>query len=754
MAIIVAGWVLVIGALAVTLYELTPPAPDPVPVVPQSVGGVAAPAEGAVYTAPGAPLPPPTSPNPAPTPQTFTAPGVQPQSAPPNATGGAPRIASNPNLGMGNRPMPIPQIQPPRAMGGGPLPMLPPPPRSNGPRPAMPNAPINAAAQSAFEAGQAALRVGDKAKAAQEFARAVQLAPDNVPSRLNLASVYLDLKQPSKAVPHLREVVKREPNNVAVTFTLARALLADKKLDEALPYLRKTVQLAPREREARVILAQVQFDRKQPEEAYKQWVSLAQENPKDIEAQMQAAALAGDVLKKPADAEKWLRRTVATAPREPQPALMLGQLLLARRDPKGAATVLSHAAQANPDAFQIYPLLADARTAAGDSTGAASALQTALAKLPSGKTDAQKKDLKATEGALRLALGRTLGASKQPKEARVQFDKAALLLPRDPQPRALGAVAALQLKDNAGAIVGFKSALALDPKRLDDRKTLAQLLAQSKNWKQADAQFALYNASKPNDAEALLQWASVAGQLKDSKKQAQVLAKAVKVAPKNAAAWTQLALAQRESGDKKAALVSFKQLNVIKPNDADVLYETARLQSDLGDSAAAYDNFKTVINARPQATEAYTALLQAADKAGQSAGARQFLVSQMAKKENLAAMKQVLDYYQSKNETGEARAFLTDLVSRAPGQTSARTALDAMKGASAAPASLQSPQIVPQVNLSLVPRATPATDAGKPAKQPVSVPVPAPTSARSDASEIKHSAPAIEAPLVVTAPNS
>ncbi len=746
MAIIVAGWVLVLGATAAGLYLLTPPKPDPVPVAPQSVGDVAAPTEGApqVFTAPGAPVP--NAPNAAGTPQTFTAPGVQPQNgapmnAPPGTMGGAPRIASN--SGLGNRPMPVPQMQPPTS--NGPLPMLPPPNR-DGNRPAMssgPMPPVNAEAQRAFDEGSAALRAGDKSKAATEFARAVQLAPDNLPLRLSLASAYLDLKQPARAVPHLREVVARDPNNAAVQFTLARALLADKKLDEALPYLQKTVQLAPREREARVMLARVQFDRKQPREAYKGWASLAQENPKDIEAQMQAAALANDVLKQPAQAEKWLRRAISAAPREPQPALLLGQVLLARKDAKGAAAVLTKAAQSNPDSFGIYPLLADARTASGDNKGAASALQSAISKLPGGKTDAQQKEIKATEGALRLALGRTLGASKQTREARAQFDKAALLLPRDPQPRALGAIAALQLKDNAGAISGFKSALALDPKRLDDRKTLAQLLAQSKNWKQADAQFALYSQNKPGDAEALLQRASVAAQLKEPKKQAQILSKAVKIAPRNAAAWTQLALAQRASGDKKGALVSFNRLNKLKPNDADALYETARLQSELGDNTAAFGNFKTVIRARPQAVEAYSALLEAADKAGQSAPARQFLVNELSEKENLPAMKKVLDYYQGKNQSEQAQAFLSDLVARAPKQEAARTALNAMKGATATPASLESPP--------LQPRATSAATS-TPTRQPALKPVAAPTLAAPTKPAPKRSMTAEKTALLITKP--
>ena len=666
------------------------------------------------------------------------------------APGAPPRIAANPDFRPGGRAMP--PFQAPQSNGA--LPMLPPPPtRNNGARPGALAPPVNANAQRAFEAANAALRAGNKTEAAAQFARAVQLAPDNLPSRLNLASVYLDLKQPAKAVPHLREAVQREPNNAAIQFTLARALLANKKLEAALPYLRKTVQLAPDERQSRVILAQVLFDLKQPQQAYQQWATLAQKDGKDIEAQMQAAAMANDVLKEPAQAEKWLRRAVIAAPRAPQPALMLGQILLQRKDAKGAAAVLTKAAQTNPDAFAVYPLLADARTAAGDNKGATSALQSALGKLPAGKTDAERAEIKRTEGALRLALGRTLGASKQVKEARAQFEQAATLLPRDPQPRALGAVAALQMKDNASAIAGFKSALALDSKRLDDRKTLAQLLADGKQWKEADAQFALYDQGKPGDAEALLQWAQVARQLKDPKRQAQVLGKAVKVAPKNAAAWTQLALAQRESGDKKGALASFQQLNKIKPNDADVLYETARLQSELGDNTAAFNNFKTVIDARPQAIEAYPALLAAADKAGQNVNARQFLVREMAQTENVAALKTVLDYYSGKNQGSEARAFLNDLVARAPKQNAARTALNAMKGAKVEPAAAPLPKVTPRVNLALVPTAKPTTAPTQESEpQPATKPVVAPTLAAPNARQIKQRGIASETPLVVTQP--
>ena len=695
MAIIVAGWVLVLAATAGTLYALTPPAPPPTPVAPVSVGSVGEGAQNGA-TVQATPLAPAT----APTPAIFVAPGAHPapgNGAPPsggempgsnsapanNAPGMAPARAQVPTANQG--PRIAANLGSSGVMGAG-GPLLP----SRNPRYAP--QPGGSAAQTAFEAAQAALRAGDKEAARAEFERAVQLAPDNLPSRLNLASVYLDLKQPARAVPHLKIVAARDPKNAAVQFTLARALLADKKLDEATPYLQKTVQLAPNEKDARVLLAQVLFDRKKPAEAYAQWTALARQNPKDAGLQLQAASMASDVLKKPAQAEKWLRRALTADPKNPRPALALGQLLLRRKDAKGAAKVLADAARTAPDNFAVYPLLADARTASGDTKGAAAALRSALQKLPAGTTDAERAQLKQTEGALRLALGRTLGADKQPKAARVEFEKAAQLLPRDAEPRALAGVAALQLKDAAGAISNFKSALQIDPKRAQDRLTLAQLLADGKKWKQADAQFALYDGAKPGNANALLQWSQVAGQLKNPARQAMILGRAAKAAPKNVAIWTALGIAQRASGDRRAALAAFGQSAKLRPKDADVMFEMAQLQTELGDNSGAYENYKDVVAARPKAIEAYPALLEAADKAGQNPNARQFLARELAGgDENLAAIKVILGFYQQKQRPTEARAFLNDLVARAPQQEAPRTALNALKGASATPAPTEKP---------------------------------------------------------------
>ena len=720
-AIIVAGWALVLGAEAAALYLLTPPPAPPTPVAPLTVTPAAtatpgapttavAPAEN-LYTAPGV-EPPPIVPAPANLP---ARPGTPPRPAAP------PRRAADPNLPPpGTSPLGALPMGAPRSNGA--LPALAPPP---GARTA--SAPIDPAAQAAFEAGAAALKRNDFAAARAQFARAVQLAPDNLPSRLNLAATYLDMNQPARAVPHLRAVTQRDPNNAAVRFTLARALLADKKLAEATPELRRVVQLAPGEREARALLAQVLFDSKKPAEAYAQWATLARD-PRDVEAQVRAAALANDVLKKPAESEKWLRQAVAAAPAEPQPALMLGQLLLQKKDARGAAAVLTKAARARPAEFSLYPALADARTASGDLKGAASALQNALAHLPSGKTEAQRAQIKTTEGALRLALGRALGQSKQTKAAREQFERAATLLPRDPQPRALGALAALQMKDNAGAIGGLRAALQLDPKRAADRKLLAQVLAQTKKWGEADAQFALYDAAQPSDAPALEQWAQVAAQLKNPQKQARILTKATSADPKNPALWAQLGLAQRASGDKKAALASFNALAKLRPKDPNALYEVARLQSALGENGAAYANWKRVIEARPDVAEGYPALLEAAGRAGQNPGARQFLVRELAgQSENAVALRGILAFYERKNSPEQARAFLNDLVARDPKQKSARTALEALQKTSPSPVAPPA-QAAPAPTATLKPMALsePAPPAGPtPAAAELAAPTPA-----------------------------
>jgi len=537
-------------------------------------------------------------------------------------------------------------------------------------------------AKAAFDRGAEALKAKDLPTALAAFKEVVGLAPDDVSTRLNLSLIYGAMNQPQNALPHLLKAAELQPKSAPIQFNLARTYLALKQPNKALPYLRKTVQMAPQERESRALLGEVLLNNRQPKEAYPQFVFLANADKKDIRAHLTAAAIANDVMRKPKEAERWLRRAYEANPREPQPAILLAQILGAQRKPKEAVKVLTSAVKARPDVYELYPPLADARSATGDSKGAADALQSAIMRLPVGKTDKEKAQLKMAQAELRISLGRTLGNSKQPKAALAEFEKVSQLVPEAPEPYHLAAVAALQLKQTGKTIDLLQKSLKLDPKRDGDRRLLAQVYAGEKKWKESDAQWAIYTAKQPKDLEALLIWAEVAGRMKNKDRELEVVKKMTVAAPKDPFGWGQLAVLQKRNGDKDGALVSLAALQKLKPKSPDAAYEIANIQEDKGNYQAAFDNWKIVIENRPDYKAGYAPLLDTADKAGQDTTVREFLVRILAKKpENLAALTEILKFYEKKNQSGDAKLFLTDLLARDPNQKSAKTILESFEKA-------------------------------------------------------------------------
>ena len=539
-----------------------------------------------------------------------------------------------------------------------------------------------AQAKAFFDAGTAALKANDAQTALVSFQKVVPLAPDDAATRMNLALLYLERKEPKNALPHLQKSVELEPKNARAHFELGRALLASGKVAPALVSLRKTVQIAPTERAARALLAQALGDSKRDREAYGHWAWLADADKRDVVAHLQAATLANDVLKKPREAEKWLRRAIQNNPRAPQPSVILGRLLLAQKRPKEANVVLTSAARARPDAFAIYPMLADARANSGDTKGATQALESAITRVPIGKNPQEKAAAAKVEADLQISLGRLLGNAKNPQKARTAFARAAQLLPREAEPLSLGALAEIQLKNTKSAVVLLEKSLKINPKRDGDRLMLAQVFADAKNWTKADAQMALYLQNQPRDAEAVLLRAQIAHEAKQPLREMELLTQLSFLAPKEPRVWAQLASAQLANRQKNAALSSLQTLVKLDPKSPDARFELASLQSELGENDLAFANFQKVVSARPDAVPALEKLLASAEKANQSDKARTFLAKTMAgKPENLKALSQILSFYEKRKQTDEAKAFLTDLVKRDPKAQGAKNALDSFGAA-------------------------------------------------------------------------
>ncbi len=554
-----------------------------------------------------------------------------------------------------------------------------------------------ARAKTYFEAATAALQAKKPALALENFRRVVPIAPDHLPTRLNLALLYLGANQPAQAIPHLKKAAQLDPKAAAPRFQLAQAYLALRQPQLALAPLRETIAIAPKERAAHGLLAQVYLALKKPREAYREWTFLAQSEPRDVEAHLQAANLAAGALNLPREAEKWLVRAQKLSPKDPRAALLLAQLFRAEKQPARAAKVLASAAQTAPDVFEIYPALAEARLGAGDLSGARGALQTALTKLPRGATGDQKARISRAEGELRLSLGRVLGQQKQPKAARIEFKRAAQLLPREAEPQALLALAALQSGDKNAAKRALQSALALDPNRARDRLTLAGILAQDRDFRGAETQFAAYLKAAPRDLNALSALAQVKLQLKKPAEAAQILAKIADLDPKNPLPLLDSGAILRDAGQFAPALASFERALARRPTDERALVEVARLQTRLKRGGAGA-TWQKLIAVKPGFLPAYGAFLEVSARGGQEIGARLFLARQLARgAENPSALSEILRFYARTGRDSQAKALLADITQRNPKNKAARAALDSF-----APPKLQAARPTPQMTPTVI----------------------------------------------------
>ncbi|BCM91155.1 beta-barrel assembly-enhancing protease [Abditibacteriota bacterium] len=638
LALMGGGLLALVGAEGALLFFLSSRSPAPV-VAPTPLPG--------------------TTPVPAPTEQMYIAPGV---ATPPPIVPSNPSIRPNPGNPAAGRP-PAPGV---------PSSLLPPAPNPNGPKPSAPNPQMARAAQL-FDQASAALKSGDKKGAVALWEEVVKIAPNDLSTRQNLALVYSELNRPKDAIPHAQAAVKIVPNDPKAQFQLARLLLATKQIKAALDPLRATVRLAPQEREGHALLARVLADTRQPKEALAQWTFLAQRDGHDLEAHLMAAAVANDVLRNPAEAKKWLRRAQSQNPTAPQVPLTLSQLLMGSRDFKGAAAVLQQGVKSTPDAFALYPALAEALTADKDRPGAINALQGALARVPKGAKGASE-----LEGRLRLTLGKLYGDGKQPKEARNQFTRAAQLLPSDPEPLAMAALSEIDLKNFPNATKLLGQALALAPKNLRIRLLAAQTFAQNKQWKEADAQFETYCAAQPRDKNALFQWARVAHELKNPSREANALGRLVALVPRDPRLWMQLGAAQLAAGSKGEALTSLQNAFALEPRDVTIPLQIAGMQTDAGNARGAMETLQKALNARPDYAPLYLLFLQAGDAANQKDEARDYIVQKLANQpQNGGALSGALKFYDDKKRRDDARAMLNAVVARNPNATLAKKALEA-----------------------------------------------------------------------------
>lgn len=493
----------------------------------------------------------------------FTAPGLPTPNAAPNSTQ---PVAPAPSGSTPSAQLPPPMPLPPgQALPGAQLPPMPLPPGA-----APTNLPGNPKLAILFQKAVDAQRKGDLKSAAASYRELLRENPETMSAHLNLALILLQQKNDKQATWHLK----------------------------------KAIAIAPTAPQPRMLLAQSFIQQKKPREAYEQWSQLAElKLPDGGQAAFAAGAIAFEELKKPADAERWLRRANEQSKgADPRVALLLAKALSAQKKYMQANAALEPLAKKYPKTIEIQSALADAQWQSGQKSKAISTLR-ALEK----NTSAEEN--KGTNlGQVRLMLARALAGQHEYSQAAATLQKALDTLPA-------------------------QSPIIAPAKTLLAQTFAAQAEASEKNGKVEEALVAWNKAGKlfPDNPTAFAQRGRLLAKQNKNSEALLEYNRALKLLPRDGSLLEAAAKLEEKTGDSNRALTHWKTLLETRSDYAPAYFNLARIAANQKQFAAQMDYLETRLSKNPDLRAPYDAVLEAGRNANRAELARDW-VAQMAKK--------------------------------------------------------------------------------------------------------------------------
>lgn len=105
-----------------------------------------------------------------------------------------------------------------------------------------------------FALGVAYERKAMVARALLEYRKAVELAPNHVRARNNLATMYAEQGRYDQAIPHYKKALNIAPDNVHLRYNLAKSYMRKGDSDKAIPQYKEVIRRAPNYAEGGVYL--------------------------------------------------------------------------------------------------------------------------------------------------------------------------------------------------------------------------------------------------------------------------------------------------------------------------------------------------------------------------------------------------------------------------------------------------------------------------------------------------------------------
>lgn len=183
--------------------------------------------------------------------------------------------------------------------------------------------------------------------ALETYGKLAALLPKSAAVQMRLAAVHMRLKKPEAAAEDVKRALAIEPNNTSAQLGQIELSIEANKPDEAIQLARNMQKAAPKAPLAYMVEGDIFMSQKKYDaavKAYEQGDGLAKSS-----ASLAKVATGLRAAGKSKEAEARLTSWLGTHPDDAMAGLMLGELLLERKDFKGASASFERIARNSPD---------------------------------------------------------------------------------------------------------------------------------------------------------------------------------------------------------------------------------------------------------------------------------------------------------------------------------------------------------------------------------------------------------------------
>ena len=392
-------------------------------------------------------------------------------------------------------------------------------------------------AEARFESGVVLEKMSKIREAAQMYQGAIDVDPDNLGARTNLARLYVFSAVPDKALEYLKPALEKHPDSAELLTLRAAAKVQQKDIAGGEADARRAVELQPDNPDSIATLAGIYVSQKKLSEAEALLTDGVKRNPTTVDLRLALAQLYGSEGR-PADSERLLLELVKMRPDDRSQRVRLAQFYAGQNQTDAAERVLREGVTAMPADRELKLALVNFLAARRSPEVAEKELNGMIA------ADAADVELK-------LALARFYETSKQPTRAEATYQ---------------------QIIDTE----------KLNPAGLAARDRLALLRVQRNDIPGAEKLIAEVLAKSPRDDEALLLHGNIALDHKDPKSAIADLRTVLRDQPNAIPALRTLARAHLANGEPAMAEEIMRRAMESNPADPGVRLDTAQLLLQIG----------------------------------------------------------------------------------------------------------------------------------------------------------------------------